>query len=64
MALNKEKEQNQELTGLCKLCKKELTPDNKSKNEPEKLCKKCYEYALERASSLPVIEYPIASYKL
>ena len=62
--MNNEKEQDQELTGKCKLCDEMLTRDNKSKNEPDKLCIKCYDYAIERAASLPVIEYPIASYKL
>jgi hypothetical protein len=62
MSKNEEKEKDQ--NGNCKLCNEKLTLDNKSKNEPDKLCKKCYDYALERAASLPVIEYPIASYKL
>ena len=61
MTINKEKDHK---SGLCKLCGDQLTLDNKSKNEPDKLCIKCYNYALERAASLPVIEYPIASYKL
>ena len=65
MTINKEKKkENDRKTSNCKLCNDKLTLDNKSKNEPDKLCKKCYDYALERAASLPVIDYPIASYKI
>ncbi len=63
MTINTETEKDQK-SNTCKLCKEDLSADNKSKNEPEKLCKKCYEYAIERAASLPIIEHPIASYKL
>jgi transposase-like protein len=44
---------------ICHLCDCDLTDNNSSSIEPEKLCENCYEIVLERAKTLPITDFPI-----
>lgn len=44
---------------ICHLCECELSEINSSSIEPEKLCENCYDYALERAKTLPITDFPL-----